>query len=123
VLLGNFHGVKVLLLSDLGRDGQDALLERTNDLRADVVVAGLPADGEPLCDALLDAIQPKVIVVADSEFPANRRASRELKDRLARRNVSVIYTRTSGAVTVIARPKGWILQTMDGQRFESVNYR
>ena len=69
VLLGNFHGARILLLSDLGRDGQSALLERTNDLRADIVVAGLPDEGEPLCDALIDAIHPKVIVVADSEFP------------------------------------------------------
>ena len=74
VLLGNFHGASILLLSDLGRDGQSALLERTNDLRADIVVAGLPNEGEPLCDALIDAIQPKIIVIADSEFPANRRA-------------------------------------------------
>ena len=74
VLLGNFYGTRVLLLSDLGRDGQSALLARTNDLRADIVIAGLPDEGEPLCDALLDAVQPKVIVVADSEFPATRRA-------------------------------------------------
>ena len=65
-------------------------------------IAGLPNEGEPLGDALLDAIQPKVIVIADSEFPATRRASRELKERLAGRNVPVIYTRTSGAVTIVA---------------------
>ena len=53
VLLGNFYGTRVLLLSDLGRSGQSALLARTNDLRADIVVAGLPDEGEPLCDALV----------------------------------------------------------------------
>lgn len=121
VLLGSFQGAKILLLSDLGRDGQSALLERTNDFHADIVVAGLPTEGEPLCNALLDAIQPKVIVVADSEFPANRRASRELKARLAGRNVPVIYTRNSDAVTIIARPDGWKLQTMDGQKFSSAS--
>ncbi len=115
MLPGNFHGARILLLSDLGRGGQSALLARTNDLRADIVIAGLPTDGEPLGDALLDAIQPKVIVVADSEFPATRRAGRELKERLAERKVPVIYTRTAGAVTILARPKGWELRTMDGQ--------
>jgi competence protein ComEC len=119
VLLGNFYGSKILLLSDLGRNGQSALLEGTNELQADIVVAGLPTEGEPLCDALLDAIQPKVIVVADSEFPANRRASRELQERLAQKKIPVIYTRASGAVTIIARPGRWILQTMDGQKFSS----
>jgi competence protein ComEC len=119
VLLGKFSGARILLLSDLGREGQSELLSCTNDLRADIVVAGLPNDGEPLCDALLDAVQPKVIVIADSEFPATRRASRELKDRLAQKKVPVIYTRDYGAVTILVNKNGWQLQTMDGQLFNS----
>jgi ComEC/Rec2-related protein len=118
VLLGNFHGTKILLLSDLGREGQSTLLERTNDLRADIVIAGLPEEGEPLSDALLGAIQPKIIVIADSEFPANRRASRELKNRVAGKNIPVIYTRDSGAVKIVAENGGWKLQAMDGQIFQ-----
>ncbi len=57
VLRGNFRGTRVLLLSDLSRAGQSDLLATTNDLRADIVVAGLPTAGEPLCDALIDAIR------------------------------------------------------------------
>jgi len=119
VLRGDFSSVRILLPSDLGRDGQSALLTQTNDLRADIVIAGLPTADEPLGDALLDAIRPKVIVVADSESPATRRAGRELKERLAARQVPVMYTRTAGAVTILARPKGWELRTMDGQYFSS----
>jgi beta-lactamase superfamily II metal-dependent hydrolase len=119
VQLGNFHGTKVLLLSDLGRDGQSSLLESTNNLHADIVVAGLPNEGEPLCDALLGTVQPKVIVIADSEFPANRRASSVLKARLEQTKIPVIYTRTSGAVKVVTNKSGWELQTMDGQKFSS----
>jgi ComEC/Rec2-related protein len=119
VLLGNFSSAKILLLSDLNRVGQSGLLSRTNDLRADIVVAGLPNESEPLCDALIDAIAPKIIVIADSEFPANRRASRELKNRLAEKNIPVIYTRESGAVKIIFEQNGWQLQTMDGQKFTS----
>src|ERR1039458_1309975 len=86
VLLENFYGTRVLLLSDLGREGQSALLSRTNNLRADIVIAGLPDEGEPLCDALLDAAQPKVIVIADSDFPATRRASPKLRARLEQKD-------------------------------------
>jgi competence protein ComEC len=120
VLLGDFHGAKILLLSDLSRAGQDELLTHTNDLRADIVIAGLPNEGEPLCDALIDAIQPKVIVIADSEFPATRRAGRALKDRLDQKGIPVIYTRSSGAVEIATDKRGWKLQTMDGQRFTSL---
>lgn len=119
VLLGNFSGTKILLLSDLGRNGQSELLAQTNNLHADIVIAGLPGLGEPLCDALLDAAQPKVIVIADSEFPATRRAGRELKDRLEQKGIPVIYTRTAGAVKINTTPDEWKLRTMDGQEFQS----
>jgi len=119
VLSGQFFGARILLLSDLGRAGQSALLAQTSDLRADIVVAGLPDGSEPLADALLDAIQPKVIVIADSEFPANRRASRELKNRLSQRRIPVIYTRDAGAVKIITDKSGWKLRTMDGQSLSS----
>jgi len=78
-----------------------------------------PVNGEPVSDALLGAVHPKIIVIADSEFPANRRASRELKNRLAGKNIPVIYTRDSGAVKIVADKGGWKLQTMDGQKFSS----
>ena len=94
-----------------------------NDLRADIVVAGLPNEGEPLSDALLDAIQPKIIIIADSEFPANRRASRELKERLARSKIPVIYTRDSNAVTIFVNKSGWQLRTMDGENFPARSAR
>ncbi|HZL80175.1 MAG TPA: hypothetical protein VFC17_15185, partial [Candidatus Limnocylindrales bacterium] len=99
--------------------GQSALLERPDDLHAAIVVAGLPTAGEPLCDALIDAIQPRVIIIADSEFPATRRASRALHERLVQKKIPVIYTRDAGAVTILTTTRGWELQTMDGQKFNS----
>jgi competence protein ComEC len=114
VLVGGFFGTRVLLLSDLGRAGQNALLERTPDLRADIVVTGIPAGSEALSDTLLGAIQPRVIIVADSEFPAGARASQKLRERLAKQNIPVIYTRSSGAVTLELHKSQWELRTMSG---------
>ena len=115
VLKGEFHGTRVLLLSDLGRPGQNALLERTNDLHADIVVTGLPEQTEPLCDALLEAVQPKVIIVMDSEFPATKRATPALHERLEKRNIPVIYTRTAGAVEISLRPNRWSVKPINGE--------
>jgi competence protein ComEC len=116
VLRGSFGGVGVLLLSDLGRSGQDALLGCAGDLRSDIVVAGLPEHGEPLCEELLDAIQPKLIIIADSEFPATRRAGAALCERLERRGSAVIYTRASQSVELSLRSGNWKAKTMDGVR-------
>jgi competence protein ComEC len=118
VLKGEIHGVTILLLSDLGRRGQEILINQTNDLRADIVVAGLPEKLQPLSEALLEKIQPRIIIVADSLFPATKRAPAALRERLARQNIPVLYTRTAGAVTLVAKPSGWELRTMDGQVFQ-----
>ncbi len=115
VLRGEFQGTRILLLSDLGKLGQRALLEREKDLRADIVIAGPPTQGEPLNDALLEAIHPRVIVIQDIEFPASRRASRALRDRLAQRHVPVFYTITSGSLSLRINPHGWELRTAEGQ--------
>lgn len=114
VLLGDISGVRVLLLSDLGRPGQSALLEHEPNLRADIVVAGLPEQNEPLSDALLNAIQPRLIILTDSEFPATKRASAQLRERLAQKNVPVIYTREAGGLKLIFRSGKWKLSASDG---------
>lgn len=122
VLRGDFSGATVLLLSDLGRPGQEALLKRGANLRADIVVTGLPERGEPISDALLDAVQPRLIIVADSEFPATKRASKALQTRLEQRGTPVIYTRETGAVALSLRNGRW-QAVADGIRLTNADIR
>lgn len=121
VLDGTFNGCRVLLLSDLGRPGQEALMERTPNLRADILVTGLPVQNEAVADALLDAVQPRVLIVVDSEMPPNEQAGPKLHERLARRKIPVIYTRFTGATTIEWRDKTWELRTMNGIRMTGEN--
>jgi beta-lactamase superfamily II metal-dependent hydrolase len=96
VLFGEIVGQRILLLSDLGTAGQNALLTRYPDLRADIVVTGVPVQSEPVADGFLDMVQPKVIVIADAE---QERARDRLRERLAKRGIEVLYTSDSGAIT------------------------
>ena len=79
----------VLSLSRLGREGQDSLLAANQNLRSDIVIAGLPERDETLCEPLLDATNPKIIIIVDSQTPATRRAPEKLRNRLGRRPLSV----------------------------------
>ena len=119
VLMGELQGVRVLLLSALGRPGQNALLGRGQDLRADIVVTGLPVATEAIGEDLIEAVQPRVIIVADSEYPASARAGPRLRERLAQRKVPVLYTRSDGAVTLQLSGGRWELRTMSGVRLSS----
>ncbi|HWY78022.1 MAG TPA: MBL fold metallo-hydrolase, partial [Verrucomicrobiae bacterium] len=119
VLRATLGHTRVLLLSDLGRAGQKALLERTPDLRADIVVSGLPAADEPLSEDLLKAIQPLFVIISDSEFPISGRASPRLQARLRRTGLPVLYTRTSGAVTLEFHRHYWQLRMVNGIEFSN----
>jgi ComEC/Rec2-related protein len=115
VLRGILNGNSILLLSDLGKSGQAALLERNADLRSDILVTGLPSGGEPVSEALLEAVRPQLLVVADSEVPAWERASTKLQQRLAKSGIKVVYTHSAGAVTLTCRLGHWELRTISGE--------
>lgn len=118
VLRGTFHGIRVLLCSDLGRIGQRTLAERESNLHADLLVAGMPAPDEPLGNLFLDAIQPALIVISAGEYPASERPTPALRERLAARAIPVLFTFDHGAITITLRPAGWEVQAMDGRRLE-----
>jgi competence protein ComEC len=115
VLRGEFCGVRVLLCSDLSRLGQSTLLGRENDLRADLVVCGIPTRGQPVEDAFIDAVRPRLIIVSASEVPSSERATQELRLRLARRGIPVFYTSDDRAVSVRLDESGWEVRAMDGR--------
>jgi competence protein ComEC len=115
VLRAEIERVRVLFVPNLSHAGQNALLNSdTNFVRADIVVAGMPSKSEPLSDAFLDFVRPRVIVIANSGASADSPASRALKARLAERNLPVFYTGETRAVTITIRPGRWEVRAMDG---------
>jgi hypothetical protein len=106
-MLGRFEGVNVLVLPDLGLAGQNSLFNRLEGVRADIVIAGLPDTGQPLASEIIERVAPRLIVIADCEFPAARRAPPDLRRRLQRCGVPVIFTRELGAIHLWMRNGQW----------------
>lgn len=100
VLRGEIHGTRVLLLSDLGRLGQRALVERGEDVKADIVVAGFPSNGEPLGETLLERIQPRVVILSDTGHRMSRTAREDLRARLEKNGAQIWTTSEQGAVKI-----------------------
>ena len=116
MLARDVHGVRVLLLSDLGEAGQVNLLESGQDLRCDIVVVSMPGVGEPLGQALLEAISPKAIVLSAGTFPYAEIPSAGLLERLAKRNVPLFNTLEDGGVEIVIRLGGlWQVVSMTGR--------
>ncbi len=118
VLRGEFGSIRVLILPELARSGQQKLIERVADLEADIVIAGVPNDGEPLIDGLLSRIQPRVIVLATSEFPVAARLNSRLRERLNQSEISLFSAEQQGAVTIDIKEGIWSIRTMRGGRAE-----
>jgi competence protein ComEC len=115
VLQGRWNGVRVLLLSDLGGPGQQALLGRMTDLRSEIVVAGIPARSEPLSDELLDQIKPQAIILSTGHYPVSEQANPQVLERLSRRGVPVVVTDRDGSATLEISAAGWKLRSQAGQ--------
>lgn len=119
VLRGEFHGVRVLLLSDLGADGSQALMARDADLRADIAVVSIPSHGEPLNPGALRIIEPKVVIVHDCRFPITKRASADLLKRLRASGTKVFSVREKKGVRLTISANGWQLENSEGVLWRS----
>ncbi len=117
VLQQTLAGNRVTLLSDLGRSGQTAWLNRDEDLATDMVVAGLPREGEPLGEALLTKLHPRFVLVASAEYPVQERAKPATRTRLERGEAKVWFSEEAGTVQVLESREGLRVQAMDGRLF------
>ena len=120
VLRGELNRIPVLILGDLGPLGQRTLLENPGDLSAAIVVAGIPTEGEPLGEALLDAIRPEAIILCEANRSAFQQARQPLITRLAMRKIPVFYTSSDGAATLSIRANTWQITTMNGRSAQGI---
>jgi beta-lactamase superfamily II metal-dependent hydrolase len=114
VLLTQIEGFRVLFLSDLGKPGQNELMRQHPKLQAGILVSGLPGQSEPVADALLNAVQPQLLVITDAEYPATARAGRKLRERLGTHSVPVLFTRETGGITLTFRRSNCIVRAANG---------
>jgi len=117
VLSGDLGGCRVLLCSDLGRAGQSALLARDLDLSADVMVSGIPTQGEPVGEPLLNAVQPQLVIISTSRSSARDRVSRDTRRRLVRHPFPTLYTSEAGAVVIRADGASWSVRSASGEDY------
>lgn len=117
VLWANLHGTRILLLSDLGKDGQRQLISREPGLRADLLVTGIPNGGDPLQPWFLETVQPQLIIVASAEYPASSQVTRPLREWLATVDLPVLILTETGTATVEVVPGRWKVMTVNGPEY------
>jgi len=120
VLRRRLGGAIVLIAPDLSFSAQRTLLQRKVDLRADALITGLPADGRPLSVEFLERVRPRLVVVMDADWPAERRLPAEWTARLCGAGVRVLRTGGDRPIRLVFSGNGWqILQPGAGESEES----
>jgi competence protein ComEC len=112
VLRGMPGGVSCVLMPSMNPEAQRAWLETTpKEMRARLLIVGLPSRGEPAIGEVLERLQPECVVVLTDERSARQRFAESTRRRLQRwameHGVSVWFTDESGAVTVTLRTPWW----------------
>ncbi|HEV8540901.1 MAG TPA: ComEC/Rec2 family competence protein [Verrucomicrobiae bacterium] len=115
VLRSRIQDWTILLLSDLGRLGQQALLKSGAELRADILLAGTGADESPNED-LIEAIGPRVIILGKTSRPFAPARSEKGRKLLQKSSADVFLTDEEGAVTIIIAAEKCSITTAEGSQ-------
>ncbi len=116
VLLGEWQGIRVLLLSDLARANQRKLLEQTEPIHPDIVCLNLPDNSEPPNTYVLRQLQPRVIIVSGSNNGRGTRWVRAIQSTVHSATTKVLFTGTHGTVRIDFGTEGTNLQSQSGHQ-------
>jgi competence protein ComEC len=97
----------VLLTGDAGTgEEREMVREHGATLRSQVLKAGHHGSRTSTSDALLDAAEPRLVVISDGVGNEYGHPHREVLDRLARRGIEVARTDREGTIVVRVAPGG-----------------
>jgi beta-lactamase superfamily II metal-dependent hydrolase len=114
VLRSEIHGWRVLLLSGLGALGRNDLLERGEDLRADILFYGLAEPDEEIDAAILEAVAPGLVIIGQVDAPFKRAKPRDLLKCAQRTGAVVLKTSNENAITLKLAQGECRVETQEG---------
>jgi len=110
VCMLEFGRSRMLLTGDLEAEGEALLLSRSRDLRADVLTAAHHGSRTGTSEALLDAVQPRIVIISSSgsEDHPHLQTLRRLREH----GVSILRTDVHGRIRLRSDGKTWRVATL-----------
>jgi len=102
----HWRGWKILLTSDAGMGTELELLDRRQDVKADLIIAGHNRDDVMLCDAFLAEVMPQAIVASHADFPSAEKLRPQAVASWQARGIQVMNQGRTGGVTVRVDEEG-----------------
>ncbi len=104
VLYRVLHGWGVLWLSGLGPRAQQNLMKHHGHLAVDILIAGIPSQGEPVIPELLEGLRPQVLILLSGHYPAQNRLNPTTRQRLTHGPWHFLATKDVGYVELKITP-------------------
>lgn len=114
--LGSMAGYNILMLGDLSSAGRRTLWNQFPLDKVDIIQFGWSSISDPPSAETLALLQPRLVVITDSLFPASERQNRHWQRHYREAGLSVWSLSETGTVTLKATPKGLELKTAAGSR-------
>jgi competence protein ComEC len=111
VLAVEFGPTRVLLMSDVGETVEKRILKDFSDLHAQVIVKGQHGTESSCTAEFLDAVRPEAVVQVVNLSDSHHYPEPSLRDRLTQRNITLLRSDESGAVTIRLTPNKYEIQT------------
>lgn len=105
VLHHQFGASSILLLSDLSAKGRAALLNTYPELRADIVIAGIPEDGPPINSEFLQRIGAQLCILGTVASTRGFQSDPPWRRDLLASGIPIWLTSERGAVTLEIKNK------------------
>lgn len=96
----HWRGWKILFTSDAGMSTEMEMLDRQQDVKADVIIAGHHREDVMLCDAFLAAVMPQAIIASHADFPASEKLKPQTVASWQTLGIRVIHQGQAGGVTL-----------------------
>lgn len=113
---------RILFTSDAGEATERELLNAHVDLTSDIIVKGQHHSSSSCSDALLKAVQPRLIIATSRDFPRTERVDEAWAERVRARGITLFRQDQTGAVQLRFWPDEWEARAyITGETFRSRN--
>ncbi|MBY0123857.1 DNA internalization-related competence protein ComEC/Rec2 [Bacillus sp. S/N-304-OC-R1] len=113
VLFTTIGGLTWLFTGDLEKNGEEMLVRRYHNLKADVLKVGHHGSKSSTSELLLDKISPKLAVISAGRNNRYGHPNKEVLNNLSDRQINILRTDEHGAITYIFRgDKGTFFKQM-----------
>lgn len=109
------NGLDYFLAGDIDETAEKAILDRYGQLRADILKVAHHGSATASSERFLNTAQPRLAVISSGSYELYHHPSEDVVQRLLRRHIPYLDTKTEGDITILCISRWNVLITSSGK--------